>query len=226
LLPPMPSTSPLKSYELQPRLAYGTGGTDTISGMEPAPDATTGAPCASGTNCINGEVHMVPLLPGYHYTAQDLLDDSNLLATITQKGVLKAEPSGYPIPLINGERVFGSIVAAGDQLFFNTTRGTVSQIDSRGGLNGSSYRLLLSSSSNTPYNYVSATGLQKVGGAGGTPMLDATTGTLVVVTDKKILRFDPPPGGGGTLKGLSVNGRGATPTGLLSWFFRRRGLEY
>ncbi|MFL5428469.1 MAG: hypothetical protein ACJ79M_02540 [Myxococcales bacterium] len=226
ILPTMPSTSPLKKYELQPMLAYGTGGTDTISGMEPAPDATTGAPCPSGTNCINGAVHLVPLLPGYHYAAQDLFNNSNLLAAITQKGVLKTEPAGYPMFLANGERVFGSIVAAGDQLFFNTTTGTVSQIDSRGGLNGSSYRLLLSASSNALYNYVSATGLQKVGGAGGTPMLDATTGTLIVVTDKKILRFDPPPGGAGTLKGPSVNGRGATPTGLLSWFFRRRGLEY
>jgi hypothetical protein len=45
-----------------------------------------------------------------------------------------------------------------------------------------------------------------------------------VVTDKSILRFNAAPGG--TLQGPSVNGRGATPTGLLSWFFRRRGLEY
>jgi len=47
----------------------------------------------------------------------------------------------------------------------------------------------------------------------------------VVVTDKGVLRLDAPPVKG-TLVGPSVNGRGATPSGLLSWYFRRRGLEY
>jgi len=48
---------------------------------------------------------------------------------------------------------------------------------------------------------------------------------VLVVTDKGILRLDAPPVKG-TLVGPSVNGRGATPSGLLSWYFRRRGLEY
>jgi hypothetical protein len=224
ILPAMPASNPLKPFEGQPMLAYGTAGTDTVSGLEPAPDATTGAACPTGTTCINGAVHLIPLLPSYHYTASDLLATPNLLTAIQQKGVLKTEPSGYPMFLSNGERVYGSIVAAGDQLFFNTTTGSVSQIDSRGNQNGSSYRLLLSANANPLYNYVTQLGLTKVGGAGGTPMLDSTTGTLVVVTDKSILRFNAAPGG--TLQGPSVNGRGATPTGLLSWFFRRRGLEY
>jgi len=116
-------------------------------------------------------------------------------------------------------------VAAGDQLFFNTTTGSASQIDSRANLGGSTYRLLLSAASNPLYNYVTTLGLTKVGGAGGTPMLDTTNGNLVVVTNNGILRLNPPPVKG-TMNSGSVNGRGATPSGLLSWYFRRRGLEY
>jgi hypothetical protein len=225
VLPPMPATSPLKTFENQPLLAYGTAGTDAVSGMEPVP--VSGGTCTgSWTDCINGAVHVVPLLPAYHYTASDMVTGpSTLLADIEHRGVTKLEPPGYPQPLENGERVYGSIVAAGDQLFFNTSVGTVSDIDQRGTLGGSSYRLLLSAASNPLYNYITALGLKNdVGGAGGTPMLDVATGQLVVVTDKSILKFNAPPGG--TTNGASVNGRGATPTGLLSWFFRRRGLEY
>jgi hypothetical protein len=204
-------------------LAYGTAGTDTVSGLEPID--SSGTPCPSGSSCINGALHLVPLRPNYHYTASELVANaSTVLPWIEQKGVVKTEPTGYPSFFTGGERIFGSIVAAGDQLFFNTTLGSVSQFDQRGNLNGSSYRLLLSANSNPLYNYISSGGLTKVGGAGGTPMLDVATGNVVVVTDKGILRFGPAPGG--TMKGPSVNGRGATPTGLLSWFFRRRGLEY
>jgi type IV pilus assembly protein PilY1 len=228
-LPTMPSTSPLKKYEGQPMLAFGTAGTDTVAALEPAPDAT-GNPCPAGSTapCISGKVHLIPLLPNYRYTTQDLVgtNSSTVLNDIQTWGLLKHanEPAG--IALTNGERVYGSIVAAGDQLFYNTTTGSVSSIDARNGnINGSTYRLLLSAGGAlTPYNYVAAAGLTKAGGSGGTPMLDTTTGAVVVVTDKQILRFNPPAGG--TLKGPSVNGKGATPTGLLSWFFRRRGLEY
>jgi type IV pilus assembly protein PilY1 len=222
---PNPLTGPLKDYAGQPLLAYGTAGTDTVSGLEPAPDPSSGAFCPTGTTCINGAVHLVPLLPSYHYTWVDLLNTPTLLTTLQRQGVAKTEPVGYPMFLSNGERVYGSIVAAGDQLFFNTTTGSASQIDQRSNLGGSTYRLLLSAASNPLYNYVTSLGLTKVGGAGGTPMLDVATGAVVVVTDKGILRFNPPPVKG-TTSGPSVNGRGATPSGLLSWYFRRRGLEY
>jgi hypothetical protein len=226
ILPTMPAASPLKSYEAQPLLAYGTGGTDTVAALEPTADAK-GNPCPTGTTCINGKVHIIPLLPNYRYTPQDLLgtSSSTSLNAIQTWGIVKQpEPPG--ISLTNGERVYGSIVAAGDQLFYNTTTGSVSSIDARfGNLSGSTYRLLLSAAGPlSAYDYVKGNSLTKVGGAGGTPMLDATTGNVVVVTDKYVLRFPPPVGG--TLQGPSVNGKGATPTGLLSWFFRRRGLEY
>jgi hypothetical protein len=223
-------TGPLAAFAGQPMLAYGTAGTDTVSGLEPAADPTTGATCADPLNpCISGAVHLVPLLPGFHFNVNDLKQDLSKLAHITQQGVVQAEPNamplGFPHFFDKSERVYGSIVAAGDQLFFNTTTGSVSQIDARGNLGGASYRLLLSAASNQLYNYVKELGLTNSGGAGGTPMLDSTTGTLVVVTDKGILRLDAPPTKG-TLVGASVNGRGATPSGLLSWYFRRRGLEY
>jgi hypothetical protein len=222
---PNPLTGPLKDFAGQPLLAYGTAGTDTVSGLEPAPDASSGAFCPTGTSCINGAVHLVPLLPSYHSTWVDLLNKPTLLTSLQRQGVAKSEPTGYPMFLSNGERVFGSIVAAGDQLFFNTTTGSANQIDQRANLGGSTYRLLLSANSNPLYNYITSLGLTKVGGAGGTPMIDVTTGTAVVVTDKGILRLNAPPVKG-TTTGPSVNGRGATPSGLLSWYFRRRGLEY
>jgi type IV pilus assembly protein PilY1 len=234
ILPALPATSPLKPYEGQPMLAYGTAGTDTVSSLEPSGDPKT--VCTAG-GCTTGRVHLVPLQPGYRYTPADLLGSSSttLLSRIETWGLLKPlpgklddkwnEPPGYPIVLSPGERVFGSIVAAGDQLFYNTTTGSSASIDDRqGNLGGSTYRVLLSASSNAPFDYVNGAGLSKVGGAGGTPMVDTKTGTVVVVTDSTVLRFNPPAGG--TMQGPSVNGRGATPTGLLSWFFRRRGLEY
>jgi type IV pilus assembly protein PilY1 len=225
ILPPTyPATGPLAAYRGQALLAYGTAGTDTVSGLEPAPDAT-GAPCP--TPCINGAVHLIPLAPPARYSVSDLLADSSKMALVQQGGVVKADVTSYPMWLTNGERVYGSIVVAGDQLFFNTTQGSVSQLDQRGNLSGAAYRMNLSATSNPLWNYVTGNGLTKVGGAGGTPLVDSKTGAIVVVTDKFILRFDPPPGAAAVPpSGPSVNGRGATPTGFLSWFFRRRGLEY
>jgi type IV pilus assembly protein PilY1 len=226
ILPPTyPVTGPLAAFAGQALLTYGTGGTDTISGLEPAPDPSTGNPCP--TPCINGALHILPLGPMARYSPNQVMGPPPLINTVQSFGVVKGEVTGYPSYLTNGERLYGSIVVAGDQLFFNTTSGTVSAIDSRGNLSGSSYRLNLESQTNPLYNYVVAAGLSNVGGAGGTPLVDAKTGAVVVVTDKTILRFDPPAGATAIPPtGPSVNGRGQTPTGFLSWFFRRRGLEY
>ena len=217
-----PSTGPLSAYKGQTLLAYGTAGTDKVAGIEPAPDAT-GNPCPTGSipPCTSGAIHILPVGPPGRYNPAQILGPPSLVTTAELNGVAK-EVSGYPLYLTGAERVYGSVVALNDQLFFSTVIGAVTSIDSRGKLTGNSYQL------NTEVNQ--ATGLinmntfynlgNGVGAGQGTPLIDGKTGVAVVITDKGILRFDPPTAP------PPPPPTQTNATNLQGWFFRRRALEY
>lgn len=221
IVPPnYPATGPLKSYVGQALLAYGTAGTDTISGLEP-PNGD-----CSGGGCISGLLHLLPIAPSGRYSPTQVKLNNTLRTTAQQNGVAIEVPA-YPLSLPVGERLFGSIIAAGANLFFSTNAGTGSQIDAYGNQTGASYAFDLSAAINGPAPF-SQLANTNFGGAGATPLLIYDPGTkqasLVTVTDQKITYVTLPKTT--ALNGPSVNGVGTTPATFLGWFFRRRGSEY
>ncbi len=217
-----PSNGPLKTFPGQALLTYGTGGTDTISGLEPA-----NGDC-SGGGCISGFLHLLPISPSGRYSALQVKNSAPLRAQVQQTGVAIEAP-GYPLSLPVGERLFGSIVAAGTNLFFSTNAGAGSQLDAQGNQTGASYQFDLTATINAaaPFAASQLSGTN-FGGAGGTPLLyidpSSHAASLVTVTDQKITFVSIPTSS--NLSGPSVNGQNNTPATFLGWFFRRRGSEY
>jgi hypothetical protein len=118
--------------------------------------------------------------------------------------------------------LYGSIVAAGDHLYFATTKGTVTNIDSRGSLSGSTYSIDLGAASGSNRSTLTST----AGGAGGTPLVGKTTSgqiRVVTVTDQTINVSAPQTV---AMQAPSINGVGQTPTAFLGWFFKAMGHEY
>ena len=220
--PTYPVNGPLKNYIGQALLTYGTSGTDTISGLEPA-----SGDCSGGT-CISGYLHLLPIAPNGRSSAAQVVASSTLRTAVQQNGVAIEVPS-YPLAMPVGERLFGSIVAAGTNLFFSTNAGSGAQIDAYGNQTGASYAFDLTGTINTSAPFAaSQLANTNFGGAGGTPLLvyDATakTASLLTVTDQKITYVTLPTTT--NISGPSVNGKGTTPATFLGWFFRRRGSEY
>ena len=217
-----PSTGPLSVYAGQAMLAYGTAGTDTISSLEPA-----NGDCSSGT-CISGFLHLLPIAPNQRYSPSQVKGSTITQALVQQKGVAIEAPN-YPLSLPTGERLFGSIVAAGTSLFFSTNAGAGAQIDSQGNQTGASYRFDLGANLNLSSPFAtSQLANTNFGGAGGTPLLyvdpNTKAASLVTVTDQKITFVSIP--NTVNLSGPSVNGKNTTAATFLGWFFRRRGSEY
>jgi|GEM_PF-2396521 len=247
-----PATGGLARYRGQALLAYGTAGTDTVAGLEPAPTVSGPPPVVTNacpTGCISGAIHLLPVGPNGRYSASRVLGPPSLVSTVQTNGVgieVNTVDSGgtvtplYPVSLTNGERFYGSIVAAGDQLIFSAARGTVTNLDSRfgpaSGLGGNTYGINTETGTTTNAYYSSTT----FGGSQSTPLVDAATGNILVVTNQGLVFLTPPaamgiPPAGQTLNGsggntgssgISGGGNGSSAANLMSWFFRRRGLEY
>ncbi len=208
-----PAGTTFFNYAGQTMLAYGTAGTDTVSALPVVP---------------NGAIHVIPLAASGRYQATDLAITGDK-AIMTAKGVGK-EPSGYPQWLTGGKRVFGSIVATNDQLYFSGTSGTVTDIDKRGdasALNGTTYSLnLLSTSTSTAISPLS--GYLGVGGIGGTVAVSTNTAgqvTVVTVTTQGIATTVV-PSTNNTAAEHSINNVGLSPTSMLGWIIRQTGHDY
>lgn len=222
IVPPnYPIAGPLNGYQGQALLTYGTAGTDAISALEPS-DCTK-APC------ITGNVHLLPISPTGRYQPADLKSNSTLRTTVLTVGIGK-EVTGYPLQLPVGERLFGSIVAAGSTLFFATNDASQgSNIDNFQSATGGSYQFdLRAPLTGAPSPFVGLPNMN-IGGAGSTPLVvnnpDPTKpGQLITVTNNGIAVAPLP--GVSVLAGPPVNGQGQTPATFLGWFFRRRGSEY
>ena len=218
-----PQTGPLNGYQGAALLTYGTAGTDAISALEPS-DCTTGT-------CITGNVHLLPTAPTGRYAASQLTSAA-LRTQVTQNGLAK-EVTGYPLSLAVGERLFGSLVAAGSTLFFATSATSPgSSIDTFQGITGGSYQFDLSAPLSGGPNPFGAPLLNtNIGGAGATPLLAYGTGAnagqaeLVTVTTQGIAAY-PAPYPPKKFDGPPVSGQGQTQATFLGWFFRRRGSEY
>src|SRR5947209_6309832 len=124
-VPQVSSTSWLSNYAGQTLLAYGTAGTDKVSSL---------------SYTVTGSVHLLPLAASGRLSSGQVIGPPSQFSLASSKGLGK-EITGYPQYVSSGERLYGSITAAGDHLFFATTSGTVTNIDSRGSLGGSTYNV-------------------------------------------------------------------------------------
>lgn len=216
-----PVTGPLNKYQGAALLTYGTAGTDTISGLEPSD--------CGASPCITGNVHLLPIAPTGRAQWPDLSTGA-LRAAATQNGVAK-EITGYPLTLPVGERIFGSLIAAGNMLFFATSKTSQgSNIDIFQGSTGASYQFDLTSPlTGGPSPFVALLNTS-IGGAGSTPLLVMGTGTnsnkaqLVTTTTQGLAVYTVP--NIVSLQGPPTSDKGQTPATFLGWFFRRRGSEY
>jgi type IV pilus assembly protein PilY1 len=200
----LPSTSPFASYGGNPFLAYGTAGTDAVSSL---------------SYTVTGSMHLFPLTYSGRLQANDILGPPVSVSIPKTKGLAK-EFAGYPQYVTTGERLYGSIVAAGDHLYFATTKGTVTNIDSRGSLSGSTYGVDLGAAAGSSRTTLTST----AGGAGGTVLVGKTTSgqiRVVTVTDQTINVSAPQTV---NLTAPPINGQ--TPTAFLGWFFKAMGHEY
>jgi type IV pilus assembly protein PilY1 len=210
------STSQFYNYLGQTLLAYGTGGTDTVSALATVPD---------------GAVHVLPVGASGRYQPGELSGSSALKTLVSTDGVAK-EVTGYPQILTNSQRVFGSIVATGDRLYFSATSGSVSNIDNRSSesLQGTLYSVNFNSSTATTGISALASGN---GGIGGTVAVDTSVSgqvTVVTITGQKIVTTVD-KGGGSLAPNLkpqthSINNVNTTPTTLLGWILRKTGHDY
>jgi type IV pilus assembly protein PilY1 len=210
------STSQFYNYLGQTLLAYGTGGTDTVSALATVPD---------------GAVHVLPVGASGRYQPGELSGSSALKTLVSTDGVAK-EVTGYPQILTNSQRVFGSIVATGDRLYFSATSGSVSNIDNRSSesLQGTLYSVNFNSSTATTGFSALASGN---GGIGGTVAVDTSVSgqvTVVTITGQKIVTTVD-KGGGSLAPNLkpqthSINNVNTTPTTLLGWILRKTGHDY
>jgi type IV pilus assembly protein PilY1 len=204
--PGVASTSPFSPYAGLTLLAYGTAGTDKVSSLG---------------YTVTGSVHVLPLSPAYRLQSNQVIGPPSKFSQASSKGVA-TEVSGYPLYVTAGERLYGSITAAGDHLYFGTTSGTVTNIDSRGHLGGATYSVDLGATFASSLSTLANT----AGGTGGTVLVakNASGQTQVItVTDQQInvsppqtIQISAPP----------VNGVGKTPSSFLGWFFRATGHEY
>ncbi|TMA15217.1 MAG: hypothetical protein E6J86_06610, partial [Deltaproteobacteria bacterium] len=206
-VPQVSSTSWLSNYAGQTLLAYGTAGTDKVSSL---------------SYTVTGSVHLLPLAASGRLSSGQVIGPPSQFSLASSKGLGK-EITGYPQYVSSGERLYGSITAAGDHLFFATTSGSVTNIDSRGSLGGSTYNVDMTTGFSSSRTALAT----NAGGAGGT-VLVATNNSgqtkVITVTDQTINISSP----SGTLKltAPSINGVGQTSTGLLGWFLRSSGHEY
>ena len=147
------STSPFYKYVGQTLLAFGTAGTDDVSSLVPA---------------VTGSINVIPLTGNYTLTPTQVVGPPSLYTTAQSKGVA-TYVSGYPEYVTTGERLYGSITAAGDHLYFATTSGTVNGIDSRGSLGGSTYSIDLTAALNSSNALLTLT--NSAGGTAGTVLV-------------------------------------------------------
>ena len=202
-VPSVPSTSWLSNYVGQTLLAYGTAGTDKVSSLP---------------YTVTGSLHMFPLSASARLTSSQVIGPPSQFSLASSKGLAK-EVTGYPQYVTTGERLYGSITAVGDHLFFATTSGSVTDIDKRGALTGSTYNVDMGvtlASSRTALTTSS-------GGAGGTVLVAKNSSgvtKVITVTDQKINVSSP----SGTLHVTA--GTTPPPTTFLGWFFRSTGHEY
>ncbi len=172
----VPANSPFANYIGQTLLAYGTGGTDTLTSLASPP---------------NGGVHVLSTAANGRYQAAALAAAPSLEAVAQEFGVAQEVP-GYPYYL-SGQRVFGSIVATNDKLYFNGTGGTVADIDERGSSTtetGTTYALTLNATSSS--TAVSSLSNVNNGAIGGTPAVSINASgqtTVVAVTDQKVVTY-------------------------------------
>jgi len=177
----------------------------------------------------NGAIHVLPVGASGRYQSGDVTPA--LQPTLLAKGVAK-EISGYPRYLTGGQRVFGSIVATNDELFFGATAGTVTDIDKRGdpnALQGATYGISLNAAASGSSTLSTANQISSGhGGIGGTVAVSTNTAgqvTVVTVTAGQIVTTVV-TGINNTAAEHSINNLGLTPTGLLGWIMRRSGHDY
>jgi hypothetical protein len=227
--PDYPTTGPLKNYVNQALLAYGTAGTDSITALEPS-DCVAGS---TNPACITGQLHLLPLSPTGRYSGSQIAATSATRTTVTNFGDAIEVPS-YPLSLSVGDRLFGSIIAAGGSLFFATNDASKSSsLDNFQSNAGTTYQFKIGDvlTSSTPFNSNTYAVNSGLGGAGGTPLLvfdvpGAPTKAAVVTVTNQGIATHIISGPMTALKGPTVNGQGQTPATFLGWFFRRRASEY
>jgi type IV pilus assembly protein PilY1 len=203
------TSSPFHNYIGQTLLAFGTAGTDATSALVPA---------------VTGTLDILPLTGNYSLTPTQIVGPPTKYSTAYAKGV-GTMITGYPEYVTTGERLYGSITAAGDHLYFATTSGTVNGIDSRGSLGGSTYSVDLTAAANSSGALLTLT--NSAGGAAGTILVAPTSTSgqveIITVTDQSINVSAPQTP---NLNAPVVNGVGQTPSGFLGWFFRSTGDEF
>ena len=216
----VPASGIFNKYVGQAMLAYGTGGTDAVASITPQ---------------VSGAIHLIPLSPLARDTPVDLTGASGSTRTTHaankgvdyEAGVTKgASPTTfeYPKALTNGERVYGDIsVDQSGRLFFGTTTGSVTDIDSRGSLSGNIYQI--DTASTTPNAALSTMKLTSaaIGGVGGNVAIgkNASGQQVMVVSTDKDLQVPKPTAGSGLSSQAPVQPTG----GLLGWFIRLTGRE-
>jgi type IV pilus assembly protein PilY1 len=220
----IPPTGIFSKYVGQVMLAYGTAGTDTVAGI------TSATLPASG---VSGAIHLMPIGVGNRDQPVDLTTGAQAATKLTRAATLgvdyeagsNKDGSGtalFPQALSGGNRIYGSITAdQNGRLFFGTTTGSVSDIDSRGSLNGNVYQINTAVTSGAAISFI-ATGVGGVGGRIGVGYTASGQLALVVSTDHNL--NVPAPG----LAPLPTppTGTQAPASGLLGWFQRKTGREY
>jgi hypothetical protein len=140
------------------------------------------------------------------------------------KDVVSPTTFEYPKALTGGERVYGDIsVDQSGRLFFGTTTGSVTDIDSRGSLSGNIYQI--DTASTVPNAALSTMKLNSatVGGVGGNVAIgqNASGQQVMVVSTDKDLQVPSPKAG----SGLKAQATTQVTGGILGWFIRVTGRE-
>ncbi len=184
-LPDNLATSPaLVAHKGELMLAYGTGGTDTASAINPT---------------ITGKVHVLSVAPSARILPTDLngANFTTARADAASKG-LATELGPFTTPTA-GDRMFGAIQAVGGSLIFSTTQGAPQDLDHRRDLSGATYSLDLGAATPAPATLGSTT----AGGAGGSPAI------YYYVSGSSVGTTSPPPGATITsYKVVTVTGQG------------------
>jgi hypothetical protein len=233
--PDIQVTSVFSKYMGQTLLAYGTGGTDKVSSIT--------------SSVVSGSVHMIPVSPALRDTVTDFKNQVGTTKTrhardtggnfgqgygVSYEVAKSKDGTGtayFPQFLNNGERVFGSIVAdlVTGKLYFGSTLGAVSNIDSRGSLSGSLYQIDTNASTAPTVVTQVATNIGGVGGTVGVSYDNTGAATLIVATDKDIRVSKPTSGGlaaSATKAVYTLDGTDSGAQGLLGWILRRSGRVY
>ena len=201
------STSAFSSYAGQTLLAYGTAGTDKLSSLP---------------YTVTGSVHVLPLLASGRLSPADVAGPPSQFSTASTRGVAR-EATGYPQYVATGERLFGSITADGTHLFFATTSGAATNIDSRGTLGGSTYSLDLNASLQSGRSALTTT----AGGAGGTVLAvtNSSGQTQVITVTNQTINVSAPQTAD-KIQPPGINGAGKFGAALVGWFLKQTGHEY